>query len=33
MFQACAVVNVKTGRLFVRVTQDGESCVARVALW
>ena len=25
MFQACAVVNVKTGGIFLRITQNGES--------
>ena len=33
MFQACVVVNVKTGGMFVRITQNGESVLAPVALW
>ena len=33
MLQAYVVVNVKTGGMFLRVTQNGESVPARVALW
>ena len=33
MFQACVVVNVKTGGMFLRITQNGESVPALVALW
>ena len=33
MFQACVAVNVKTGGMFLRVTQNGESVPALVALW
>ena len=25
VFQACAIVNVKTGGMFLRITQNGES--------
>ena len=32
-FQACVVVNVKTGGMFLRITQKGESVPALVALW
>ena len=33
MFQACVVVNVKMGGMFLRITQKGESVPALVALW
>ena len=33
MFRACVVVNVKTGGMFLRITQNGESVPALVALW
>ena len=33
VLQACAVVNVKTGGLFLRVTQNGESVLTLVVLW
>ena len=33
MFHACVAVNVKTGGMFVRITQNGESSPALVALW
>ena len=33
MFQAYVAVNVKTGGMFLRITQNGESVKALVALW
>ena len=33
VFQACVVVNVKTSGLFLRITQNGVSIPALVALW
>ena len=33
VFQACVAVNVKTGGMFLRITQKGESIPALVALW
>ena len=33
MFQACVVVNVETGGMFLRITQHGETVPALVALW
>ena len=32
VFQACVVVNIKTGAMFLRITQNGESVPALVAL-
>ena len=33
MFQACVVVTVETGGMFLRITQNGESVPALVAIW
>ena len=33
MFQACVKVNVKTSDMFLRITQNGESVPALVAIW
>ena len=32
MFQACVAVNVETGDMFLRITQNGEFVAALVAL-
>ena len=32
MFQACVVVNIQTGDMFLAITQNGESVPALVAL-
>ena len=33
MFQACVAVNINTGGVFLRITQNGESIPTIVALW